>query len=152
MGDPSLEYMAGFFDGEGCVSAAIRKRRPAEADRKGPSYILTVSVYNTIKESAMPFQRRFGGSVLANHPERTRPVWRWQIQQQPAGEALRVLIPHLRIKREQAELAIVLCEMMMAYRVSISKLSNTGRKLPVGEQEARTAIVLRLSQMKKEVA
>lgn len=89
----TLEYLAGFFDGEGCVSLSGRE--------------WTVSACQTEKNgTAMLFamQRRWGGSVFATAPanERCSPVWRWKAKGVEAAIALHDMAPFLSVKAEKA--------------------------------------------------
>jgi len=108
-------YCAGFFEGEGCVH--IRAIRPTEERGNGklsrPSYRLTVELANTDRPIIEWLRDTFGGtfqdrshtpSIVAN--PRRRAVFMWY---KPAGDAqkfLMMLLPYLKIKQKQAELAI----------------------------------------------
>ena len=83
-------YLAGFFDGEGCVE----------------SNGTTVGISNTFPDVLYRFQRAFGGHVgpkTDNRTSRSRAVWRWAISGADARHVLYVMIPSLTEKRAQAE-------------------------------------------------
>ncbi len=83
-------YLAGFFDGEGCVESNGR----------------TVSITNTYPDVLYRFRRIFGGTVgpkTDNRESRGRSVWRWAISGVSARRFLWTLLPDLTEKRPQAE-------------------------------------------------
>lgn len=100
--DQELLWMAGFFDGEGCVRLQIVKRsRYYKAD-------LRVSVSNTDIRGLDPFVKRFGGiRVRSCKPSKShhKQVYRFDIGGKRAYEFLMQVIPYLLVKREQAELS-----------------------------------------------
>ena len=67
----SLEYLAGFFDGEGCVTSH---------HLGGNSRSVICIVGNTVKEAVELFQVTFGGSIrkreYKKHPN-WKPLWVW---------------------------------------------------------------------------
>lgn len=100
-------YMAGFFDGEGCV---VMGRRPSGG------YTLTISVNQSVKSADVLYwmQQTTGvGSNVVRHrePDSTHAAaMRWQLNSDAAEELLRQMLPHLKVKKPQAELAIAFQE------------------------------------------
>lgn len=101
----SLEYLAVFFDGEGCITLC----------NGGRKYNVKCVCANTVKESVELFQQRFGGRV---HPQR-RPAdkphwkigWKWVVDSRQAEAFLRTILPHLRVKAAVAQMAIRFLEL-----------------------------------------
>lgn len=102
----TLAYTAGLFDGEGSIVIGCGKR----ADRRVPQYWLQVGITNTNREIIDWLLATFGGHVSDNShsPSRRkqRPCWAWRVMSNEAAMFLEVILPHLRIKREQAMIAV----------------------------------------------
>lgn len=88
--DPSLEYLAGFFDGEGCVRFTTTP---------------VLSITNTDLGILAAIWRRFGGALKRSKSDDRKPEWRtqyaWWVCGQRAVDAGNELIPYLREKRMQ---------------------------------------------------
>lgn len=99
-----LAYFAGIFDGEGCIS--IKSTRTKYGQGKiSYSHSLEVSVGNTNEWLCRQLCFSFGGSV--NSQKSTgKPVWRWHIAAVKAKTFLIDILPYLKLKRPQAEIAI----------------------------------------------
>ena len=102
-------YLAGFFDGDGCVNIGTRQ---------GKSHA-TVSYYLQVvfSQCDRPFLERWSikvgmGSVYENAPLRhptikqTKTLWHWRLMDRQAEAMLRMMLPYLDIKKDQAEIAI----------------------------------------------
>jgi hypothetical protein len=95
----SLDYLAGFFDGEGCINISRGN---------GTSYyLLQVQVSNTRREVLDAFQDRFGGSIVkqlrnGNHKD----IYIWKVEAAKAESFLIEMSSRLVLKRKQAELAL----------------------------------------------
>jgi len=103
-----LIWMAGFFDGEGCVNIG-RKRRANPRPEKGQDfwwkYILSLQMANRCEEPLRRFHRRFGGTI---YPMRKKGVlyWRWGNWSDNAAKALTEMLPYLLNKRPIAEVGL----------------------------------------------
>src|SRR3972149_2997281 len=100
-----LAYIAGIFDGEGHVS--IHRNIPPKPTHS-PIYMLDVGITNTDADLIQHLLDEYGG-----HFGRTgirdchrQDCYRWRISGPSAVRFLKVLLPHLRIKNRQAEIAI----------------------------------------------
>ena len=92
-------YMAGFFDGEGCVTIS----RPHSRS----NYQLEVNIGNTNREVLEWIQRNYGGRLHAlRKPTYYKPYSVWQVSGEEAIHFLQLVLPFLKVKREEAELAI----------------------------------------------
>jgi hypothetical protein len=91
-------YLAGFFDGEGCVMT----RRGS-----GGYWELRLSVGQIDPAPLYLLQGRFGGGIYRKSKGLLgRQVWAWVITGDKAAKALEALAPHLIVKRDQALLAL----------------------------------------------
>jgi hypothetical protein len=104
MTELELAYLAGFFDGEGSVGIYNTSNRRRAT--RGFQMKVTVSqtdplILNEIKE-------HFGGTLLVcrDKAATVRTCWQWTASSLIAAAFLRAVLPHLRQKREQAELAL----------------------------------------------
>jgi len=103
-----LAYFAGILDGEGCIG--IKKYLPYGAKRS-ITYFVFISMGMQFKEVPMLFQKTFGGSCNEERHSDKKSMWRWQAQgKEHVSAILRVLLPYLRVKKEQAEFALYCCE------------------------------------------
>lgn len=104
-------YLAGFFDGEGCIGVYTKLRKPHGSRL---SY-LSLSIANTNPEVLQRIQSECGGSVNLNgltqerlkvngRPRRT--LFRWSASSVLASHILRHMLPFLIVKREEALLAL----------------------------------------------
>ena len=99
-------YLAGLFDGEGCVTMARHLHR---GGRSGPlTYRMFVELVNTDESVVVLFHQYFGGHIYRREPKKVthRVIWRWQATSYAARRAMEVLLPYLRIKRARAEIMI----------------------------------------------
>lgn len=95
-----LAYLAGYFDGEGCISFA-------KALKKYP--YLTITLVTADLDSLKRFEAAFGGDVRpvkwGNKPHK-RQLYFWQKGGQNAQMILLALYPFLSAKKQIAELAL----------------------------------------------
>lgn len=97
-----LAYLAGFFDGEGCITLSGPSRL-WDGSRGGVGRSLVLKVTNTDRASLEPWER-WGGGIVAYRPRGNRlPCWRWACRGQQAVDCLRELRPYLRVKARQAD-------------------------------------------------
>ena len=72
----NLDYSAGFFDGEGCISARYHKPK----NRPTPHIEFVLSISNTRRESVEAFKAEFGGAVGFHQTIGNRkPQWMWHL-------------------------------------------------------------------------
>jgi hypothetical protein len=93
-------YLAGFVDADGyigIVSVATNK-----------NYVSQISVANRSRQIVDEFKRLFGGQIRArnvNHPN-WQVCYEWKLTSRKACYAIKILLPYLRIKKSQANLAL----------------------------------------------
>jgi len=104
---PSPEYLAGFFDGEGCVH--YEKSR-ARSDKYGgmTRQRITVSICNTYLPIIVAIQREYGGSICDGgiRARRLQPFWQLHLKGPAAGRFLTAILPFLTQKRDRANAAL----------------------------------------------
>ena len=106
-----LIWMAGFFDGEGCVSIGHAVRKGKRMSRTNESYTLQVIVGQKGRAPLEHFATAFGGVI---YPFRRRGMeyYRWLVSSDKAAAALVALLPYLQLKRDVAEVGIRFQEQM----------------------------------------
>lgn len=115
---PSLEYLAGIIDGEGCV--CVHVNRAALQKNKRPRVVIQMTVANTNKTLLEDLQAEYGGSIhLHLSTQRARPEhkpsFNWTVGEQAACALLLRVRPFLRIKGPQADLAMELGRLKRSY-------------------------------------
>lgn len=96
-----LAWIAGFFDGEGTVTIC----RPGNRMRGGrKSYSMSASVVQANYEILAMLKESFGGYLFE---VKGRYLWRWSVHSFYAVNFLKTVVPFLRLKKTQAELAIL---------------------------------------------
>ena len=110
-----LAYLAGLFDGEGCIFVQ-------KVDRGGviPNYIVRVQICMTNKQVIDKVHDDWGGFYLIHKKDQKNPkhkrayelVW----TSKRACTLLDALLPHMEVKRREAELAMQLQQHIDANR------------------------------------
>lgn len=102
-------WAAGIVDGEGCIQLIRHNSKT-----KNPRWGIRLSVGNTDPRMLTKLRDMFGGTiwfnkrVIANH----RPFWNWQVASQQAEMVLRLILPWLIAKQDQAQIALESRSMM----------------------------------------
>ena len=131
--DCKLAYLAGVFDGEGCVTAQRLR------GRNGNVFLVRVVVGNGFLPVLKEFQRFAGGSIN----ERRAPAgmlrqFQWALSSRQAAAFLQRVLPHLVVKREVATLALRLQAL-----ITHEYLAGGRRGLTQRQVERRERIVRR---------
>lgn len=112
----TLAYLAGLFDGEGSIVICCSS---GKKNRIASSYWLQVGITNTDRELIDWLYDTFGGHISDNSHspsyKRQRPCWAWRVTTREAGRFLKSIYPYLRIKKNQAEIAIEFQEHMSSF-------------------------------------
>lgn len=124
----SLRYIAGFFDGEGCISLT---RRPEIRDGGQGWVCLRATVCNTRPLVIDEIHRRFGGSRAVSLPDKHRKqaLYRVVMSDRQAERFLACILPYLVVKRAQAELALEIQRFKRAPGRYEAGRNGTGRRL-----------------------
>jgi len=135
-------YLAGFFDGDGCVNISVRQSQTHAT----PSHYLQV----IFSQCDQPFLERWCekvgmGRVYVNsgRPIGNKELWHWRLYDRQAEKMLKMMLPYLDIKKEQAEIAL-----------SFMRTKGRGgrRATPAGLLHLREHYKDALSGMKREDA
>lgn len=112
-------WMAGFLDGEGCltITRQIRKNRPSA------TYRSQISVTNTVRESLVDFQTTYGGSIYEiteRRNDKNNRKWSdsyvWYCPLDSAKLFLEEMLPHLRVKKQQAQILLVFLDTKNSFK------------------------------------
>lgn len=105
-------YTAGIFDGEGCVSIAKGKKGKKYSKPNSFYHKLYVCVTNGSANLIKFLYQNYGGHIYSRvvRSPRHKPCYKWGLTQQEAEDFLKELLPYLIVKKEQAELALLLRE------------------------------------------
>lgn len=96
-----LAYMAGLFDGEGCIQIVKNK-----GNGRGRHY-LRCSLEMTNEELPKSLQAYFGGTVRRrNLPLPRQNQWEWKTTTNTAYLFLKAIYPYLRLKKVEADVAL----------------------------------------------
>ena len=106
MKDTDIAWLAGIFDGEGCVWSRWPKRKNVIVEIK-------MADKNTILRIDKLFPGRVAQGQLSGWSK--KPQWRWSLDTKGSLEFLVLIIPYLVTKRRQAQLAIQLCDRESGY-------------------------------------
>lgn len=131
--DVELAYLAGILDGEGCITIGFRRGgafRSSGALHASESHHLVLSVLMRHPAPVELFSRFFGGRVTVRVLN-GKPISGWRVHSRRAERTLEILLPYLRVKQEQAKLAI--------FFQRASSLHSRGRRLPPEEIARRRA-------------
>ena len=103
-------WLAALIDGEGCVQIVCNK--PGRQYHHSPSFYFNINVTMCDMEMLERAKAITGvGALLGPYVRkkgRLRPAWRWSVCSQQAAELAEVILPHLMLKKVQAELGIAL--------------------------------------------
>ena len=115
-----IQYLAGFFDGEGSVSIGHSQHKSGSQ-----TFQVRVQIGNTNLKVLKEFRRRFGGGIvtLKKYKAHHTQAYMWYIASTKAIGFLKKILPHLVIKKSQAEFA-VLFQTKLRTRNRRMKLSN----------------------------
>lgn len=111
LSDDTVRYLAGFFDGEGTVTAYLSQ----EGRPKGRVVRIRLCIGNTVRGPLDEFCAESGvGVVMTRDRARKNPrhktFYTWLVSAEAAEGVLRQIRPFLKIKRAQASLAIKIQE------------------------------------------
>jgi len=98
-----LAYTAGIMDGEGSIGIAKHKSRSC---KRGYTLELCVQVTSSDEWLCQWFKFGFGGSLGHSTNNAGNPMWHWMIVARKAMGFLKLILPYLKLKQPQAELAI----------------------------------------------
>lgn len=101
-------YLAGFFDGEGCVNISTRNR--ANGARQ---HYLQVVFSQGDYDFLMDWREKLNGagSVHEDKAEKKIPMsqrsWHWRLYDRQAERVLYLMLPYLQLKVKQVQIAVL---------------------------------------------
>lgn len=106
-----LAYLAGVIDSDGCIR--VKKstyNMRVLGDAKAPIYGGAVHVKQVQPQAVTLLKECFGGCLYLEKPSllRGKPLFSWTIHSKKAVVVCGVLLPYLRIKKEQAKNVLLL--------------------------------------------
>lgn len=124
-----IAYFAGLIDGEGSIGIGATGQRKKTASRGNISHCLHLTMGNTCFALIDWVQRTFGGKAVTQ--PRAKVGWSdcryWGVQGENAERLLRLTLPYLIAKREQALVAIEFQIHVRDYRA--------GKQKPISREE-----------------
>lgn len=128
----TIEYLAGFVDGEGCISVT----KPSPNHKNHGTIRLQLS--NTNYDVLSAIQREYGGHLKVSKRQSTKHKAAWQLvwYAKEAIPLLQKLQPHLMVKQKQAILVLNEYAPLLFNRPRKRKLSeeNLAKRTRVYEQ------------------
>ena len=135
----SNKYIAGFFDGEGSVGIYMNGQRK--------NFYLRTQLVQNVNEHSLGLFRvledRFGGHW--SYGKGKRRAANWQLSGQNAVAFLKAILPHMVLKKDQAELAL---KWLSTHPSPIR--NSKGQMMPYqGDLKEDARVAKRLKEMKK---
>jgi hypothetical protein len=136
----SPEYLAGFFDGEGCIQII-----------QGHCLTVRADVCQTELSILEEIQCNFGGNLrhLRRRTPKQSESWRLTWEAKSAIEILEKILPYLRVKRPQAE--IVLNEWKPLVQTRGKGISRGPKALSLENIAKRLEIRKRISNLNSRI-
>lgn len=104
-----IEYIAGFVDGEGCISIRVVARARRAVNKAATIFLSIVNTNKAVLEDIQKFLECGTLRLLrqeAQYRENEKAVWQYNVFGGSAFLVIQKLLPFLRIKKRQAELAL----------------------------------------------
>ena len=119
----NLAYIAEFFDGEENITIDEFKPRKFGWNK---TYLLRIRLVNTNEEVIKYCKNYFKVERICfeKRNKKRKGIWRWIVCTRQVEEVLKKLLPYLKVKKRQAELAIRFQEMQ--------RIMNKNRKMKKG--------------------
>lgn len=133
-------YAAGLFDGEGCITLRVRRS----------GYIaMEVRVTNTNREIIEWLRDQFGGTIYGQRQPKgnRREAFCWRLSEITGSNFLRLILPFLRIKREEAHVALAYREYIEARK---ARPHPAGKKLTVEDITIRRSFRDQIHALRKQ--
>jgi len=158
--EKAYSYWAGIIDGEGCIT--IAKQVNYGKKKRSPNYILILDITNTSKELLEEAKKFFGvGSVrkrwsnekLKEFREQGRnisQIYQFRADRRSALKILRAVLPYLRLKRPQAELAIEYMNSVVNYSGKVIHNKKGFEEIPEEELKKREQFYLMMRELNKK--
>ena len=102
----SNQYLAGLFDGEGCVTYSNNMVKRKGKKKAYPTWNIRLEVNMTHKETIQYLLDTFGCGHMnfrAKAPHQTMDQWRWRCSHRDALYCAKRMFPHSITKKEKLE-------------------------------------------------
>lgn len=106
----SLEYIAGFVDGEGCISVHENRAWLVQSANGRPRIVMQVAIANCNKAILRQIQKQHGGAICTTTQKNpnAKKGYSLRISEQAGCRFLEKILPYLRVKHKQAKLMLKL--------------------------------------------
>jgi hypothetical protein len=112
MSKMTASYIAGFTDGEGYIAVNKIKSKTVKSNN-GYTYRPCIKIANTNREIMEWFKNSFGGSLYVNTSRNKyghKTSYEWSLRDKSSAEFIKKIYPYLKIKKRQAEIAIIVAK------------------------------------------
>lgn len=116
-------YLAGLFDGEGCIACNFHP---------SGGIVLSVRFCNTNEAAVIRMYQLFEGclnEVKWNPRNQKKRIWQWSLGGGNCRFFLETLLPYLKIKKKQAELALAYTTLIVNFGQKIDDANKLKREL-----------------------
>ena len=146
-----IAYFAGAIDADGYFSIQKTQRTKGERHSHRPIYYeARVGFTGTLGDEVQQLLKEtFGGGVYYHQPKNPRyKKWAaWQVTGKNAGAAAEVLIPHLRMKRRQAELIVEFVAVLARQKAEMQASQKPPYRITEAMANEREQYWLNISQL-----
>lgn len=147
-------WMAGFFDGEGCIF--IKRASPTESNGlRNFNYSLCLDIGSTSKTVLDLWKGYFGGTIAKRTDKRPglRAIsWNWRAHTGRAEEVLQKLLPYLQLKKDEALCALEFQTLLQVTKANKPRPGIRGMpRLSLETVAQRDAYYWRLRELKQEM-
>jgi LAGLIDADG endonuclease len=138
-----LAYMAGFFDGEGCITIVRQKPNGRGKTMRHQLHVIIGQKDGAIMDWIVG---NFGGPT---HLVKRDGSYSWQLSQNKAYYFLKQILPFLKYKRSQAELGIRFMQRLINKEATFA--SGKGGRLSERELAIRENLCVQMKELKNKV-
>ena len=111
----TIQYLAGFFDGEGHASLCVSKR--PQKNGMGVKFEPKLGVCNNDLRPVLVFKQKWGGNINVVTSPSGKSVYRWQLAgRHLVTEFLNDIEPHVVVKKEQIRILMRFFEELLRIR------------------------------------
>jgi hypothetical protein len=137
-------YLAGLFDGEGCVTICVATRKTATSSCQAGTRALNTSlrIANNDPRVLLWLEKNFGGKVRQHSAKRLS--WVWIVQGDKSVEAASQLLKYSRMKKDQLEAFIALQALRVRSGMRVSERD--------WRQREKLVNVIRMSEYRRKAS
>lgn len=136
-----LEYLAGFFDGEGCINLQ-------KTNKLSKTYRMRVFVAQLDTRPLYKFKEIFNDGFIYKWVNNAGHIqYQWEIHGKKSVNVLKALLPYLIVKKEQAKLAVKWFE--LPWRINSKSINPHARKKYPNIYQEEYLIYQKMKDLKK---